>query len=952
MGTRHLRTLVWLNVWALLSLGVWDGRATAVRSIEVVGESDSRFAVSLDVNPDSGVFVYAVEETIPSGWSVEGISQNGLFDAANSTIKWGPYFDSNAREFQYFVVPEDSAEGSSSIVGTVSYDGNGVVVGGTSLIPFSSGHPIEHDPKSELVGERKLPERVESGTAFEVVIEVTPTSEISVYAVEEKLSHGLVVSGIGGGGSYDASSGSIKWGPFFDSVARSLTYQAVWSSETSQRLEFEGTVSLDGEGIQTGGEQSVDGFMASPEPAPEPAPEPHPTGSQAERELPSRTASGSNIIVSVRLTPTAGASAYALEEQLPSDVILVSLDSGGQFDEESNALKWGPYFDSRERVVRYTIRVPSSVDGNLVFDGRISVDGVGESVGGNLMLAVDGGVPPSAGDGAGMRELPVNAVGGSSIEVSLRVEPPSGVSVYAVEEFFPDGVIVMSPSEGGQIDQESGSIKWGPFFDNQLRVLRYRLLVPESGKGELLFRGKLSLDGQSQTFGGAQGLSITGGAVPPSSGTESAVRRLPSLAGPEEAFEVSILVSPPSVVSVYALEERVPGGAEVISIEESGQWDRETGSIKWGPFFDNQARVMSYTLRLPSGIGDKASFTGNLSLDGASETIGGDLEVVLDSGDGNPPAGGAAQRMLPGSVGAENDFEVSVVVTPPGAVSVYAVEERIPDGLIPFAIGEGGQFDAVSASIKWGPFFDTLERTLRYRLRPGQDSGEILSFAGSLSLDGQSQSIGGGSTVTVELSGEPALPPLPPVTAECSEGGGFLNFLNPRGLVSDVDGTLVGTEVFGQVYAGTNPSDLQPVCQAIRAFGGGIFSGGELAVAGFPGGETVFVQLRAWKGAERFETASVRGASAPVSIVLKSPGALVPAPFLPTLAFSLREISNPPSLLPLTFSDGILTIEWTGLGRLQWADSPEGPYLDHSSQSNPQLVDVSENEFRFYRVVE
>ncbi len=832
MGTRHLRTLVWLSFLALISLGVSDGQATAVRSIEVAAEVDSRFMVSLDVNPDSRVFVYAVEETIPAGWSVEDISQNGLFDAANSTIKWGPFFDNSVREFQYIVVSAGSAEGSSSITGIVSYDGNGEAIGGTSLIPFFSELPIKLDPKVEPVGGRKLPGQVDSGTAFEVVIEVIPPSGISVYAVEEKLPPGLDVSDIGGGGSYDASSGSIKWGPFFDSVARRLSYQTVWSGEAGSNLRFEGTVSLDGEGISTGGDQTVVGSRASPGPAPEPTTaEPPSAQSQAERELPSMTAGGSNLVVSIRLTPIAGISAYALEEQLPSGVTMVNLDSGGQFDEESNTLKWGPFFDSQERVVRYTIRVPSSVDGVFVFDGRISVDGVGESVGGNSMLTLDGVGLPSVSDGAGIRELPVGAVGGSSIEVSLRVEPSSGVSVYAVEEFFPDGATVMSPSEGGQIDQESGSIKWGPFFDNQLRVLRYRLLVPESAEGELLFRGMLSLDGMS-------------------------------------------------------------------------------------------------------------------------ESIGGDREVAVDSGGGNPPAVGAAHRILPGSVGSGNDFEVSLVITPPGTVNVYAVEETIPEGMIPFAISEGGQFDAASASIKWGPYFDTLERTLRYRLRPEQDSGGILSFAGSLSLDGQSQSLGGRITVSVVLSTEPALPPLPPVTAECSEGGGLLNFLNPRGLVSDVDGTPIGADVFGQVYAGANPSDLQPVCQAIMALGGGIFSGGELAVVGFPGGETVFVKLRAWKGAERFETASVRGESEPVLITLQSPGALVPAPLLPTAAFSLREILDPPSLLPMRFSEGILTIEWTGIGRLQWADSPGGPYQEHPSQSNPQLVDVSENEFRFYRVVE
>lgn len=946
------RRVISLSLIVGLAVGSLSGKASAFRTIEESAGSGDRFDVSLEVNPDSGVFVYAVEERIPVGWSVEDISQGGLFDVANSTIKWGPYFDNGSREFRYSIVEPGGTGGAFSIEGTVSYDGNGVEVAGDSVIPSSTPFPIKLDPKGPNIGERLLPESIESGTPFEVRIEVKPPSETSVYAVEETPALGLEVLAIEEGGSFDASSGSVKWGPFFDNASRSLRYQVIWNGESVSRFEFLGTISVDGEGVTIGGAQSVLAAASSPEPSPQPQPEPPAGEAQAVRKLPGDLAGGGNLVVTIRMKPAAGSSAYALEERLPDGVSLVSADSGGQFDEASGALKWGPYFDTQERVVSYTLQVPVSLGGDLVFSGSISVDGVGEGIGGDQVLTVEGSDPPPSVSEFAARTLPSATDAGAVVTVSILIQPPSGISVYAVEEFFPAETSVMSVGDGGQVDAASGSIKWGPFFDNQTRTLRYELSIPESAQGDLPFRGLLSLDGQSQSVGGDQRLTLRSDMPAPGAGTESAERRLPDSAVAGGSLEVAIAVSPPSTISVYALEERVPQGATVTSVEGGGQWDQAAGTIKWGPYFDNQSRVLAYVLQLPSSLSGNVSFDGRLSLDGTSEAIGGVRELVVVTKGGNLGGDSAAQRRLPMSVGVGGDLDVSIEVKPPTAISVYAVEERIPDGAMALEIGAGGQFDAASGSIKWGPFFDTQERTLSYRLKHGQSAGGLLSFSGALSLDGESQSIGGMTSVSVRSAGEVPSPPVPPAGGDCLEGGGLLTFLNTGGLVRDVDGSLVGAGVFGQVYAGSDPNNLVPVCEPVEAFGNGAFIGGEMAVPGVAGGETVLVQLRAWKGAERFESATVRGASMIESLALKVPGALFPAPLLPTSAFSLQEVSDPPVLLPLRFADGVLTIEWSGVGRLQGASDPAGPYTDHPDQTNPQTVDVSANPFRFFRVVE
>ena len=211
----------WLlaGAWAFWLSGDLQMQATALRLIDSLIDSEPRFTVSVEVSPPSDVFAYALEEKVPAGWTVEDISQNGLFDPINSMIKWGPYFDNESREFRYYLKPPDGFEGSERIAGTVSYDGNGGEVEGSSLIEVSGEFPIripvKPTPKIEKVGERSLPERVDSGVSFQVVIGATPPEGGAVYAVEEKLPVGLILSQIGEGGGYDASSGRIKWGPFF-----------------------------------------------------------------------------------------------------------------------------------------------------------------------------------------------------------------------------------------------------------------------------------------------------------------------------------------------------------------------------------------------------------------------------------------------------------------------------------------------------------------------------------------------------------------------------------------------------------------------------------------------------------------------------------------------------------------------------------------------------------------
>jgi hypothetical protein len=102
----------------------------------------------------------------------------------------------------------------------------------------------------------------------------------------------------------------------------------------------------------------------------------------------------------------------------------------------------------------------------------------------------------------------------------------------------------------------------------------------------------------------------------------------------------------------------------------------------------------------------------------------------------------AERRGAPGYVPGE-PFVVSIFVSPAPGVNAFAVEEQIPPGWTLSAISTGGEHDAVSGSIKWGPFFDPLPRVCSYTVTSAATACERVDFMGLISMDGASEPIQG-----------------------------------------------------------------------------------------------------------------------------------------------------------------------------------------------------------------
>ena len=106
------------------------------------------------------------------------------------------------------------------------------------------------------------------------------------------------------------------------------------------------------------------------------------------------------------------------------------------------------------------------------------------------------------GQGA-VRELPP-IFGGpiTSVQVQITITPPAGTAAMGLEDLPPAGWAVSNISNGGAVDQQTGKVKWGPFFGTIPGLLSYELSVPVPSSGPVCFTGTVSFDGLDQPLTG------------------------------------------------------------------------------------------------------------------------------------------------------------------------------------------------------------------------------------------------------------------------------------------------------------------------------------------------------------------------------------------------------------------------------------------------------------------
>ncbi len=307
---------------------------------------------------------------------------------------------------------------------------------------------------------RHLPKAYQPGKNFGVSLAATLPSDAQGYAVEEYPPKGWTVSNISDGGSWDASKGAIKFGPFLDGQHRVLRYDVLPSKGFTIKAAFSGWISVDGKSDRTQGDQTVSVEADDMHPA---------------DHSPANWSLGVNEVTAYGAAWRTGKSWEVGPNPIPIDYVTRAgaLWRGGE-----------------------AYRVDSLA-------GPAPLHWVNQSTDGVRTVALDFDLPEADLATAlvwlrGRQSFAVaklEPLAGSSASVyALRTLPGDHVRAQAVEAYVPEGAAVAEISHDGVYDNVRGIIHWGPFFDQEPRMLSARVqgVLPPQLKAIASFDGQNS----------------------------------------------------------------------------------------------------------------------------------------------------------------------------------------------------------------------------------------------------------------------------------------------------------------------------------------------------------------------------------------------------------------------------------------------------------------------------
>lgn len=304
-----------------------------------------------------------------------------------------------------------------------------------------------------------------AGSQVELI--ATPPAGTLVYAVEDRPPQGWEVGNIASDGVFDARTGKVKFGLFFDPTPRTLSYEATPPSGFEGVGVFQGTASADGINTPITGEDHR--FVAGPHPADPP---------------PSDWA-----LIIGEVTQYAVAWRQGLAWPRPPTPIPIDYVTRA-------AALW--------RAGECYTNDPAADAAPLCW---VSCGLVGESANGRQGPQLHSADPAPVAQA--VRRMPSVPVPGDAVVVTIEVSPGSKALAYGVEECLPAGCAAAAITADGVFDATARTVRWGPFFDPAPRALSYAC-VGTAGTGvPRVLEGWVSVDGVSRLIEGDAALAAS-----------------------------------------------------------------------------------------------------------------------------------------------------------------------------------------------------------------------------------------------------------------------------------------------------------------------------------------------------------------------------------------------------------------------------------------------------------
>jgi hypothetical protein len=321
------------------------------------------------------------------------------------------------------------------------------------LAAHSAAKVLVRDLHDAAFVQRALPEAYAPGVKFNVELRAEPPSGSHAYAVEDRPPGDWTVSEVSHEGAFDAVTGKVKFGPFTDGEARTLSYGVTPPPTAAGRVEFAGSSSIDGKVYPIAGDQLVESVS-----------EPHPAD---------RSPTDQRIVMTEL---TAYAAAWKQGETWPEGPNPIPIDY---------VTRAGKLWTSGERYLFDPTKGPAPLCWVSATEHPQALHVAGP-------------------DSEAARITPIEAAPGQPVTVRIPITPPAGAAAYAVEEKAPEGWQVAELSDEGHYDAKSRCLRWGLFLDGQPRVLTYQVTPPANVTVLGVFHGRASFDGIEHALGGAE----------------------------------------------------------------------------------------------------------------------------------------------------------------------------------------------------------------------------------------------------------------------------------------------------------------------------------------------------------------------------------------------------------------------------------------------------------------
>lgn len=477
--------------------------------------------------------------------------------------------------------------------------------------------------------------------------------------------------------------------------------------------------------------------------------------------------------ITLTIQPEQSVESYALAEKIPWPVTPSNISHEGFWDEHHRVIRWGTFLDHTSRTITYTL---TSEDGTYALDGIISHTGKKETISGfseftadctpkhlpkptfnpttgttvpvtvsiecsvadaEIYYSLDTNDPEKGqantflythpleltestymkarayktgmlpGKVASARypepnlplgEMDRHMAHGNDCQatVSLAITPVTSVESWAMAETLSVGLVPTQISHDGFWDHEHHTIRWGTFMDKTPKTLSYTLESQHIGQFEIdgtaSFMGK-TLRQQSEIIFDCipQPEQVAMPTVQPPDGTEVPV-------------DVSIDCNTTGATIFYTTNGTEP----------------DTSSLRYtGPIHLTQATQLKI-IAIKNGFSDSEILTVYYPEQQLPQPI--------------------AMRLI--SQGDQCHPTVQLNITPQNHIETWAIEEFLPDGILPMNISDDGYWDETNKTIRWGTMLDDSTRQLSYAIQ-SDNVVQSIELSGNVSFMGSKYATAG-----------------------------------------------------------------------------------------------------------------------------------------------------------------------------------------------------------------